>query len=349
MQMVKKPKFGKIFIVVFLTVLIWVWADLAMDDSLPLRSFVTISVSRSSDPTFWVTFVEGPEGTLRSSVTLDSVQLTGPASRVADVRRMQNEGDLELDLFLLPEQEGMTESGTRTFGVLNFLKQNDEIAQLGLTVESCEPRNLTVQVRQLVSKSLQVECFGQNGNPIRDAVIEPPRVSGAVPADVTYTARVQLSEAEQRQARSESVQKTPYVELAPGQPRQLGTPVRVTLPRQEVVLTPYPVQANLGFCFSPILQGQYRVVLDPNQVGIELPTVTINATPAALDAYKQQDFMIFLYILDEDRQATDWIARPVEFNFPEPFVRNGQIEEGENPPVARFRLEPLSEALQESP
>jgi hypothetical protein len=52
----KKIKFGKIAIVVFLTVLIWVWADLARDEQLPLPD-VVVEVAKSSNPELWVSFV----------------------------------------------------------------------------------------------------------------------------------------------------------------------------------------------------------------------------------------------------------------------------------------------------
>jgi hypothetical protein len=54
--MVKNPKLGKISIVVFLTVLIWVWSDLAQDEPMSLSNYVTITVARPSDPTLWVSF-----------------------------------------------------------------------------------------------------------------------------------------------------------------------------------------------------------------------------------------------------------------------------------------------------
>jgi hypothetical protein len=344
--MVKKPKFGKIFIVVFLTVLIWVWADLAQDETLSLRGFVTISVARSSDPTLWISFVN-PDQTLQTSVTVDNVDLRGPASRVADVDRMKNKGSLEGDLFLVPEREGMTEAGTRTFSVLNFLKQNDEIGKLGLTVESCEPQSLTVQVVQLVETTIPVECLDLNDNPIPGALVDPARVKAYVPQDVTYTAKVELSRTDLDQARLAKIERTPYVELAPGQRRNVATPVKVSLPAEEVALEERSFQGTLGFCFSPVLQGKYEVVLDPNRSETTLAAVRVRATQAAIDAYRNQRFHVLLHILDEDRQATDWIPRAVTFDLPEEYVRNGEIEEGEAA-VARFRLIPLSEEAPES-
>ena len=348
-EMVKKPKFSKIFIVVFLTVLIWVWADLAQDETLPLRDFVTVSVARSSDPTLWISFVD-PDQSLQTKVTIDNVDLRGPASRVADVERMKNKGSLEGDLFLVPEQEeGMTEAGTHTFSVLNFLKQNNEVSELGLTVENCEPRSLTVRVVQLVETTVPVECVDLSGNPIPGAIVDPARVRAPVPQDVTYTAKVELSQADLDQARVAKIERTPYVELAPGQQRNATTAVKISLPAAEVALEEYPLQGTLGFCFSPILQGKYEVLLDPNRNETILAAIRVRATQAAFDAYRdQQRFHVLLYVLDEDREATDWIERAVKFNLPEQYVRMGEIEANETV-TARFKLVPLSEENLESP
>ena len=334
--MPKQPKLGKIFIVVFLTVLIWVWADLAQDERMSLSGYVTMTVARPSDPTVWVSF-EGSDATLRPSVTIDNIDLKGPASRVTEIERMRKKGELDLDLFVSPEEEGWTQAGPRTFDVLNFLKQSDEIKQLGLTVESCEPRTVNVQVRLLVERPLRVECVDDNGAPLR-AIVEPPTVDAYVP-DGVVAARVRLSANEQAQARVSPIQKTPYVELVPGQRRDVSTRVSVALAPEEVVLAEHPVQAVLGFCFSPNLQGTYRVILE-NEA--DLATVLVRSTTDAWQAYERQPFHIFLYVLDADRQATGVISRPVVFNFPQQYVQNGQIE-GTPPPAARFRLELIPE------
>ncbi len=344
--MANRPKFGKISIVVFLTILIWVWADLAQDETLTLPGFFTISVTKSSDPTLWISFVEGPDQTPRASVTLDNVDLRGPASRVAEVERTKNKERLDPVLFLDPVQESFDDSGTRTLDVLNFLKRSVEIGQLGLTVESCEPRTLTIQVRQLEKKFLPVVCVDLNGTPVRGASVAPPQVETYVPPDVVYVAKIQLTEADQRQARVAEIERMPYVDFALGQRREIPTKVKITLASEQVALAENAVPATLGFCFSTILQGKYEVEL---QNEAELQSVFVKATPAALEAYKQQRFKIFLYILDDDRQATDWIPRAVEFNFPEDFVRSREIEEGEGgAPTALFRVVPISVDAEEN-
>ena len=87
----KSSIYGKIFIVVLLTVLIWVWADLAQDERLPLSNVVSLGVARSSDPTLWLSFAgEGDDPTLQPSVMIDRVDLIGELNVVRLERRVRN-------------------------------------------------------------------------------------------------------------------------------------------------------------------------------------------------------------------------------------------------------------------
>jgi hypothetical protein len=339
--MIKKPKIGKIAIVVFLTVLIWVWADLAQDETLSLSELVTITVAQTNDPSLWITF-KGSDGVLRRQVLLDSVELKGPASRVAKIEQMRNKGALDLDLFLIPDQIGLREDGSQVISVLNLLRENDQIKQLGLAVESCEPQTLTVQVRHLVKKPLQVQCVDENGLVLSGAEVDPTTVEAYAPSDEVRTARIRLSAAEQQQARESAIQKNPLVELAPGQNRDIPTRVTVRLPSAETALTRYLVRATLGFCFSRNLQGKYQVEL---QNADALESVFVNATAAAAAEFSNQPFHIVLYILDTDPQATDVLEREVVFNYPPQYGRN-QIT-GEAPPKAQFRVVPIPSPLEE--
>jgi len=334
---------GKISIVVFLTVLIWVWADLALDERLALSNLGTLRVAKSSDPALWVSF-EGPNGVLLSSIVLGNIDLKGPASRVGDVERMRNKGELDVGLFLVPEQENFTEAGTRTLDVLNFLKQNDTIRELGLAVEDCTPKTLTVHIRRLVEKSLQVECVDEEGVPLK-AEVEPAVVSAFAPDEV-LVAKVRLPSAEQSVARTTAIEKVPYVELAPNQRRDLPTKVAVTLPVADE-LRDSQVQATLGFCFSPNLQGKYRVELESNPA--DLANVLIKATPLAEQAYANAAYQMILYIDDLDEKATEQIKRQVVFSFPEEYVRRDEIRPDQSPPEARFRLVPIAQPEEESP
>jgi len=338
--MIDRLKPGKISIVVFLTFLIWVWADLAMDEPLIL-SDVRIEVAKSTDPSLWVNFVvEGADPNLRTSVALDEVVLKGPASRIAEVSRRKNRGDLNLSLFLDPGEEGLTQAEAHTLNVLDFLRKNREIRELGLTVESCLPQRLTMVTYKLDEQDVTVECVGIDAS--FQVTLDPSSVAAYVPAGKTFQARIQLTQAEQNQAKADPLEKTPYVELVPGQRREIATKVKVTLSPAQNVRLEYVVPATYGICFSPNLQGKYRVIV--HNEATELANVYIRATQQACDAYRAAPYKLVLYIEDRDTEITQWpISRPFVFSFPEAYVRSGEIEaRDERAPIAQFTLVPIA-------
>jgi hypothetical protein len=337
-EMARKVKHGKIAIVVLLTALIWVWADLAQDERHPLGKLVTIKVAASADPALWVSF-KAEDGALISSVPIVNVELKGPASKFADLRRMLNRGTLDLEFFLVPEQEEMTEPGENPLDVLTFLKQSDRIRRLGLTVESCEPKTVLVQTAKLVKQQVTVQCFDKSGVP-QKAEVKPETVDAFVPEDRTLTAKVELTSSEIKHARSSPISKTPYIEMPDGQTVEVSTDVDITMPPAEDVRRDYTVKApNLWIALSPNLQGKYKVeVTNLHEV---IRSFTILATPEAGKVYESQPFQMILCILDvdeRDAKTEDELSREVIYYLPEGFVRANEIEVPPPHAKARFKF-----------
>lgn len=340
--MIKKLKPGKISIVVFLTALIWVWADLAQDDRLTL-SDVRIEVAKSTDPSLWVNFVvEQADPNLQTSVALDTVVLKGPASRVTEARGRKNRGTLDLNLFLVPEQQGLTQTDVRTIDVLEFLRENEEIRKLGLTIEKCEPQRLIVITQKLVEQFVPVVCDGFDAS-LQVANLDPSTVAAYVPPGRALQARIpRLNAEEQNLAKVAAIERTPYVELVTGQRREVAAKVKITLAPKQRVLGEDWIPVAYGFCFSPNLQGKYRVVLE--NAPTELTGVMVRGTAEARTAYHDMDYQLVLNIRDQDVQVPadqGPIKRAFKFEFPEEYVQRGEIEATGQPPEARFTLVPI--------
>lgn len=338
-MMIGKIKFGKIAIVIFLTVLIWVWVDLALDEEYTAPK-ATINVAFS--PNLWVSFDN------KASASIDNIRLKGPASKIAEVRRKLNDGSLALDFFLDPVQEEMTTSGSHELRVLDFVKGSDKMKEIGdLTVEACEPESIEVNVVELFKKSLDIECFNENGVPLEIESIEPSKVVMAVPADSRLTAQVRLTPREIELARLSAVVKTPYVVLAPDQIRQAPTTVKIKMPSEADTLSEHTItEAKLGIALSVNLLGEYKPdVINHNDV---VRPFTIQATLEAKQAYENQPFQMTLYILDGDEKKgpQEEQRRRVVCNFPEEFVRKDEIrlKSPQQPAEARFKLIRLTSA-----
>ena len=86
--MIRKIKFGKIAIVIFLTVLIWVWTDLDLDE---VHTIPKVIMRVAHSPELLVSFNGQPEA------SINNIELKGPAKRISEVRRGLDDGTLPLD------------------------------------------------------------------------------------------------------------------------------------------------------------------------------------------------------------------------------------------------------------
>lgn len=325
----RKIKFGKIAIVVSLTVLIWVWADLALDETPPARK-VTIIVDEEADKELWVSFSEKPQIEIQ-------VTLSGPHSAfVALDNRLRAKGT-GLEIRFNAAKESIIASPGGSLKVLDFLQKADEFRKEGIKVESCEPATVDVNVVALTEKTLPVECFDEDGAPQKTE--SSPSVKMFVPEDVR-TARVTLSRQEQIAARAKSIEKIPYVVLAENWTRHAKTPVKIKLPPPSDPLTEDTIKApQLGMAFSDNLQGKYTVEIT-NLNEVRSP-IKIKATAAAKQAYEGMRYQIILEIDDEDIKEAE-PRRQLKYNFPEEFVRTDEIRINQPPVQARFKVKAVS-------
>ena len=81
----KRRRLRKIVATLIFTTLIWVFADLALDEELTVSN-LKLSVAKSVNPTLWVTFSG------QSSVPLEKIVLKGSARKVAEARQHINAG-----------------------------------------------------------------------------------------------------------------------------------------------------------------------------------------------------------------------------------------------------------------
>ena len=330
--MLKKVKYGKTLAVIFLTVLIWVWADLALDEELVV-SGATITVGKPN-PRLWVSFDD------ESSVSIEEVVLKGPASRIAEVRRELKEGG-GLDFYFDAAQEKMDEPGNSSLILLPFLNKQ-VIKQFGVDAESCKPEKLSVKVVELFKKPLKVKCVDGDQNPV-NATVDPGQVDMFVPqswAGEKLIAWVQLTAGEIGEARLSAITRTPYVRLLGDEIRKANRTVKITILPEEGQRRDYFVRATLGIASSPNIQGKYKVVVT-NRDEV-LGPIAIRATPDAQRAYEMQSYPpMTLYILDDDiKKGAEEQRREVVYNFPPEFFRKGEIDL-KNPQQraeARFKL-----------
>ena len=317
-------------IVIFITVLIWVWADLALDETLPDKSAVVV-VDESVARQFWISFDQSPSADIK-------ITLSGPHTAVTTMDMELRKGQKPLEFVFNAVQEQMDSPGIHSLKLLEFLRKDRQLRRRGLMVQSCDPNELSVNVVELAKKSLTVECFDMSGNPLKTQSIEPSKIDAFVPVDSRLTARVQLTKAEIEQARKAPKKKTPYIEFAPGHIRESVTNVQIMLAQEEDLLTEQRIEdATLVIAMSPTLLAQYYADIT------NLPAVysiTVRATNEAKQAYENQQMPhMTLYIFDDDiKEGQQGLRRAVHYNFPQEYDRTGQIELVGEPTQAEFKL-----------
>ena len=340
----RKIKFGKIALVAFITVLVWVWADRAQDQSMPVQKPV-ITIAKSTSADIWASFSDPNDPNVPvGRLTLAEMVVSGPASRIAEVKRQIEAGSLVPEFFLVPEAEAMTTPGRHQLYVLSFLKKSEKLKRYSLTVESCKPGRVFVNLVRLVEKKLAVVCVDEGRKRVKAKSIEPAQVSMLVPESWEVgdlIAEVQLTAGEIVEARKAPVEKAPSVELGPGQRREASTTVKiVTLPEEDSLRDYRITTVTLGFTLSQNLQGRYRVEL-LNQDDVK-GAINIRATSQARDAYANTTrYQVILEIDDEDTKTAK-PRRNLVYNLPQYYVRQGQIELNQPPVEAQFRLIALS-------
>ena len=330
--MAKKIKYSKIMIVIFITALIWVWADLALDETLPEKSAVIV-VDESVGRELWVSFDQSESADIK-------ITLSGPHSAVTTMDMELRKKQKPLEFVFNAAQEQMDRPGVHSLKLLEFLRKDRQLRRRGLMVQSCDPNELSVNVVELAKKSLTIECFDMSGNPIKALSIEPSKVDAFVPEDSRLTAKVVLTRVEIEQARKAPKKKTPYIELAPGHIRDSVTEVQIMLAPEEDPLTVQMIEgATIGIDMSLTLLAKYYVEI--TNLPTVLSSIAVRATDGAKKAYENQKspHMTLFIFEDEVKQALEGMRKPVHYNFPQEFIRKGEIElSQEQPAIAEFQL-----------
>jgi hypothetical protein len=337
--MVEKIK--KLAAVAFLTLLIWAWAYLALEQTIIESG--TLNISPAISKGILVSFDREPPVRLKLGIK-------GSASAITEFRRRlladDNDQDKErLEFLYNPEIEGKAESEKdNKLDVLGFLKKNTRLKRLGLTVESCDVEAILVTIEKLEERWLPVQCLDESGTVLAHSTVEPARVKMFVRQDwgpEMSKARVTLTPVQIEQARKAPVLETPYVELAIGQRKYTDIKVKIKLPSATEILQDRILQPTIGFVLSKNLKDKFNIeLLNENNL---TSATKIKASDEAWLAYdKRTPYQIIVEARDGDENIGGEISRKVIYNFPREYVQKQEIKLNEPPREARFRLTPAS-------
>jgi len=326
------PAAKKALLISFVTCLIWVWADLSLDDELPNKT-ITIIASQAN-PSLWVTIEGKPDLQIKAD-------LTGPASTLSDLEGRLVSGKEKLEIVFDAEKENMASTGSYKLEDLNkFVVESRKIREYGLGVKMTRPDTLNIEVVELRERSLKVVCVDEAGSEIAGAQITPAVVNMLAPVDLSEAKVKLFTLAEKKQAREGFVDKDPYIELRGGV-RYADSSVRIQLPPAQDELKPYTIRGTLGYILSANLVGRkYKIEFTKQP---DIGTIPIVATVEAKVAYDERPFEVLLEINDDDFRAGE-VTRNVIYNFPEKYVRQDKIQLRGEPAEAKFKIIMIEES-----
>lgn len=328
-------KVRKAVLVIFITCLIWVWADLSLDKDLTDQT-VTVIASRAN-PRLWVTIEGKPEIQVKAD-------LRGPVAKLKELTERIESGKERLEIIFDAERQNMATEGEYSLpDVRRFLSESEKIHEYGLSVKASRPDKLQhIKVVELKEKTLPIKCVDETGDEIAGAHISPDIITVLVPQQLTEAKIKMATLAEKKQARGGTIEKKPYVEFPNGEIRYAETNVKVELSVTQEDMKQYTVSGTLGFIFSANLAGRYRVEFIKRP---EIGSITIAATEEARASYEEKQFEALLEIQDDDAGKPE-ITRQIVYNFPIQYVREDKIRLKGDPAEAKFKLVPVEDGNQ---
>jgi hypothetical protein len=341
MIMMERFKIKKIFAVIFLTVLIWVWSDLALDDTGDLTQ-IPVVLGNSSDPNLLVSFVDDA-GLLTDRIVIDTVSIKGPAARVEQIKALERTNSKDLLLVLEPDNWELTEPmEAPAWSLVNFVKRSPAIDNRGLSVDNCAPRTASIRVMRLAKRLLVVQCVDQNRSTI-PAQITPSTIQMYVPEVWTedlLVAYVELSAIDLNRAQSDiPIDLFPFVDIN-GRIKTAKQSVKVRLSEAGPKLKIQSIKPKFCVVVDPIVQRDYRIEI--SDVIKALRSIDFKGTDEAKLAYQNEPYHVELVVVDRKPGPQ---YETLQYRFPREYVEKNQIKPADSPlATIDFKLVPRENA-----
>ncbi len=329
-------KFKKTAVVIILTLLIWTGAYLTLEEIITRTATLDISFNRS----LLVTFVND-ERPVEIAVTLK-----GPAGKIRQLEEMLQSNDPDkkekFEFYFDAEEDGKAAPGRHIIDVPELLEKTAKIRNYNLTIVSCDPSIVDIKVEKLVKKTLMIQCIDkETGAELVAKNITPsPTVEMYVRKswpESDLKAKVVLTPEQIVKAKNDYITMKPFIELAPGeQPRYAADFHKIILP--STILPTTSLQPSIGYICSENILEKYDIKLLNEK---ELTTVmSFRATREAEEEYRKTTWHLLIRV--NETEPGEVVTVPVIYNFPQQYVRNGEIEpiDPDSALKAKFKLVP---------
>jgi len=327
-------KFKKTAVVIILTLLIWTGSYLALEQDMEPR---TATLDILSSRPLLVTFVD------RKSPIEIKLELKGPGGKVAKLQEMLRSDDPDkkekFDFYFDAEEEGKSEPGRHFIDVPELFRRSAKLRKYNLTIKSCEPSIVEIAVEKLVKKRLTIQCIDKESGAelVAKNITPSPTVEMYVSEswpDADLKAKVVLTPEQIVKAKNDYIIVQPFIVLG-GQPRYADYH-NIILP--STILPTTSLQPSIGYICSENIWEKYDLKLLNEK---ELTTVmSFRATREAEEEYRKTTWHLVIPV--SETEPGEVVTVPVIYNFPQQYVRNGEIEpiDPDSAPKAKFKLVP---------
>jgi hypothetical protein len=328
-------KLKKTAVVLILTLLIWTGAYLALERDITRTATLDILSSRP----LLVTFINAERPV---EITL---KLKGPAAKITQLEKMLQSDDPDkkekFEFYFDAEEDGKAEPGRQFIDVPKLLRKTAKIRNYNLTIESCKPSIIEIAVEKLVKKTLTIQCIDkETGAELVAKNITPsPTVEMYVRkswTDADLKAKVVLTPEQIVNAKNDYITMKPFIVLADGEQPRYADYHNIILP--STILPTTSLQPSIGYICSENIWEKYDIKLLNEK---ELTTVmSFRATREAEEEYRKTTWHLVIPVTETEPGKV--VTVPVIYNFPQQYVRNGEIELAEPDKVekAKFKLVP---------
>ncbi len=337
-------KIKKLLLIILLTVLIWVWADISGEVELN-DQVASIVVSNAISRDLWVGLETRPGLEPRNSSVPITINIKGSRAKVEEFKRQW----LPLEVAFTPEitQDNELVNTVMSVPIIDYVRNDPTILKLGLEVTSVTPKAINVRVEKLVKKQLKVVCVDADTNLIDQAKTTPAIIEMLVKdiwAGDKLRAYVKLTSAQIEEARKSSIKLKPYVELDPRRFRYAQETVSIKIPPVAQQKSRDAISGPIiGFVFNVEMLNKYKIeIVDAPKV------IEYRATAQASAAFKAQRYHMLLDILPGDEASGangqgKLITRSLRYNFSKDDIRSDQIDATKiSAPTISFRLIPIA-------
>lgn len=319
-----------------LTLLIWVFAERQVIQSVELEAQLTLPTARDH---VLMELLDEQGNPIPQQSLMVRLRVEGPTRRIQKAQDQRFRIEVPTTIAEVPASGSTDYHANIVKEILEWeLPLKEE--QGYLKVVSSEPGFLRLRITRLIPQILPVTIRDEFGNELEVASLSPERIETVGLGNQIAEATVTLSEQQRRLAMNAPIEVNARVLYGSRLLDEQKILVQLTesgsaLPTDEITIPRW------GILNPPGIEGKYRIVIDSGIESAQTP-IRIQGPTLAITEYKNSRYHLALEVDEKDyKPGGEPIPRPLRYHLPEEYIKDIEIIDPQQR-VVRFHLEPLS-------